>query len=152
MGSTIGLWIAYHLERYYRHRREVRKYSSLVLAIKLSTHLPSSFYRPKISLLYRPLDTQYLSDPEDEEETNTQLLPTNGAPPPASKGKNKSIRLTDVWDEREELFGLGSDSDNEDDGFDAGTAAARRAYAQPGTGGAGGGDGHSVPKIVVSNS
>jgi hypothetical protein len=35
------------------------------------------------------------------------LLPTH------HKNKGK-IRLTDVWDEREELFGIGDESDEED--------------------------------------
>ncbi|KAF9010575.1 hypothetical protein BDQ17DRAFT_1299080 [Cyathus striatus] len=87
LGSSLGLFTSYHLEKYYRHRRE-------------------------ISRLYRPLDTGALSELEDEEDLNdTQLLPTHYHQSGAAK---RAIRLMDVWDEREELFGIGDDSDEED--------------------------------------
>ncbi|KAK7692339.1 hypothetical protein QCA50_003964 [Cerrena zonata] len=93
LGSSIGLYIAYYLERYYRSRRE-------------------------ISRLYRPLDTDYLSsDDEDDLEAGVQLLPTNTALRASnntSKSVPKATRLADVWDEREELFDIGDESDDED--------------------------------------
>ncbi|TFK44343.1 hypothetical protein BDQ12DRAFT_594379 [Crucibulum laeve] len=91
LGSALGLFVAYYTERYYRHRREIAR-------------------------LYRPLNTDYVSDPEDDDDFNdTQLLPTHYNEAPAHKGsKNKGIHLADVWDEREELFGVGDESDDED--------------------------------------
>ncbi|KAH9951547.1 hypothetical protein B0H21DRAFT_775754 [Amylocystis lapponica] len=101
LGSSLGLYIAYYLERYYRHRRE-------------------------ISRLYRPLDVDSVpSDDEDDIEQSTQLLPTHYQPTPSQNGSkngrgaapkadNGRIRLTDVWDEREELFDIGGDSDDDE--------------------------------------
>ncbi|KAG6920262.1 hypothetical protein DXG01_005031 [Tephrocybe rancida] len=67
-----------------------------------------------IARLYRPLETS-LSDLEDfEDEAGTQLLPIHSDSAPAPKGHQyKSPRLTDVWDEREEVFGVGSDDDDD---------------------------------------
>lgn len=93
-GSSVGLFIAYHLERYYRHRKEIGR-------------------------LYRPLNTS-LSELEDyysDEETATQLLPTHtDHVTTAPKGnKYKSQHLADVWDEREEVFDIGAVSDDDED-------------------------------------
>ena len=75
----------------------------------------------QISRLYRPLDTDYLSDGEDEDdlEAGGVQLQTTPQQQPKSSSANKipetgAIRLGDVWDEREELFGVGGDSDEED--------------------------------------
>jgi len=69
----------------------------------------------KIARLYRPIDTGTLSDDDDDEAATTQLLPTHhnhtAIAPKATS--NKSIRLADVWDEREEIFGIGGESDDE---------------------------------------
>jgi hypothetical protein len=73
----------------------------------------------QISRLYRPLDTDYLSDDEDEElETGGVQLQTTSQNQPKPSSANKipktgAIRLGDVWDEREELFGVGGDSDED---------------------------------------
>lgn len=60
-----------------------------------------------------------LSDIDDyaEEDTGTQLLSTHfDSNDTASKGQNhKSTRLADVWDEREGLFDIGCDSDDDED-------------------------------------
>ncbi|KAG5349864.1 hypothetical protein C0989_001504 [Termitomyces sp. Mn162] len=92
LGSSVGLSVAYHLERYYRYRREINR-------------------------LYRPLETS-LSDLSDlEDETGTQLLPTyntNSDRAPKSS-QYKAPRFADVWDEREEVFDIGGASDEEDD-------------------------------------
>lgn len=60
---------------------------------------------------------------DDDEESGTQLLPTynkhlkpptvNGKPNSKGKGRARagSLSLADVWDEREEVFGVGDDSD-----------------------------------------
>ena len=75
----------------------------------------------QISRLYRPLDTDYLSDGEDEDdlEVGRVQLQTASQQQPKSSSANTipeigAIRLGDVWDEREELFGVGGDSDEED--------------------------------------
>jgi len=94
LGSSVGLYISYHLEKYYRRRRE-------------------------ISQLYRPLDTDYLSDGEDEDiEVGGVQLQTTSQSQPKPSSVNKipetgAIRLGNVWDEREELFGVGGDSDED---------------------------------------
>ncbi|KAF5380462.1 hypothetical protein D9615_004627 [Tricholomella constricta] len=90
LGSSVGLFAAYHLERHYRHRREIAR-------------------------LYRPINTS-LSDLEDcnDDDAGTQLLPTHAVI--TSKANNhKSQRLADVWDEREEIFDIDVVSDNDDD-------------------------------------
>jgi len=92
-GSSIGLAIAYRLEKYYRHRRE-------------------------ISRLYRPLNAEddLLSDDEDDLELGTQLLPARAEGSNAIVSPTKTVttsRLADVWDEGEELFDIGGDSGEE---------------------------------------
>ncbi|KAG6866750.1 hypothetical protein C0991_011409 [Blastosporella zonata] len=66
-----------------------------------------------IARLYRPIDTS-LSDLEDfDNEIGTQLLPTHTDAAPAPKNNHyKSPRLADVWDEREDVFDIGSDEDD----------------------------------------
>ncbi|KAK0225865.1 hypothetical protein IW262DRAFT_716048 [Armillaria fumosa] len=113
LGSSLGLWSAYYMEKYYRHRREIAR-------------------------LYRPLDTEPLSDEDDDDPLRgTQLLPTHNTQT-AKGGKQTATRMTDVWDEQEELFGIGDDSD--DDEPPRGTGAG----AQPGN--------VIVPKILVTPS
>ncbi|SRR6266404_1307250 len=85
--------------------------------------------------LYRPLSASNssLNLPSDEEdESGTQLLPLYNKPetPPSAlfpqnknkKGKGRarsgSLALADVWDEREELFGVGNDDGDDDDDED----------------------------------
>lgn len=63
---------------------------------------------------------------------------------PAKAGR---IRLGDVWDEREELFGIG-DSDSEDDG-EGGAASRSRPPRSPAVATPLQGKG---PKIVVTSS
>ncbi|KII92791.1 hypothetical protein PLICRDRAFT_37584 [Plicaturopsis crispa FD-325 SS-3] len=89
MGSAIGLYISYHLEKYYRHRRE-------------------------ISRLYRPITAD--PDSDSEEDAATQLLPTHRELPQPSKHKKTPSggALDDVWDEREELFAVGDEDDEEE--------------------------------------
>ncbi|KAH7916560.1 hypothetical protein BJ138DRAFT_1139333 [Hygrophoropsis aurantiaca] len=127
-GSSTGLYLAYYSERHYRSRREIAR-------------------------LYRPLDTDETSDAEDltddEGDQSTQLLPmyhnnnTSSSPSkPTSqvpKGKSqKARRLGDVWDEREELFGIGEDSDEDD----ADTPRPPRIAGQP----------PLPPKITITRS
>jgi len=111
LGSTMGLYVAYYLERYYRHRRE-------------------------ISRLYRPLHQDYLSD--SDEDDSTQLLPSHYIPINTNQGRSKPNNadanklnhnnLSDVWDEREELFGVGDASDDEGEG---GTSGERGRFITP---------------------
>ncbi|TFK54492.1 hypothetical protein OE88DRAFT_1676220 [Heliocybe sulcata] len=94
LGSSIGLYVAYYLERYYRHRREIAR-------------------------LYRPLDTDeeaLLSD--SEEDAAGPILPTHNPVGAKSQGNGATgkIRLEDVWDEREDVFDVGEDSDDEQGG------------------------------------
>ncbi|KAJ7685247.1 hypothetical protein DFH06DRAFT_36169 [Mycena polygramma] len=118
LGSSIGLFAAYHMERYYRKRREIAR-------------------------LYQPLDAGSMSDLEDDDDT-LQLLPTHHSAATAPKAsQQKAARLTDVWDEREELFDIGGDSDDED----ATPRAAGPPPQQPDTP-----DGQQVPKIFVTSS
>lgn len=118
LGSSLGLYVAYYLERYYRHRRE-------------------------ISRLYQPLDTDSLASDDEDDMSGTQLLPTHYQPR-ASRGASKKdrtpktdagrIRLSDVWDEREELFDIGADSEEEPEDID------RAATGPP----------PDTPKIIVT--
>ncbi|KAJ7449873.1 hypothetical protein FB451DRAFT_1286834 [Mycena latifolia] len=125
LGSSVGLFASYHMERYYRKRREIAR-------------------------LYQPLDSGSMSDLEDENDefAGTQLLPTHhSAAAAAPKGNHKSAaRLTDVWDEREELFGIGGDSDEEEDALTP-RMRAGPPPAQPDTP-----NGQPVPKIFVTAS
>ncbi|KAJ7235465.1 hypothetical protein B0H12DRAFT_1141621 [Mycena haematopus] len=119
LGSSVGLFASYHMERYYRKRREIAR-------------------------LYQPLDSGSMSDLDDEDD-GVQLLPTHHSAAAAPKGGQKgATRLTDVWDEREELFGIGGDSDDEDTATPRATrqAAPQQHPAAP--------DGHAVPKIFVT--
>ncbi|KAG1799752.1 uncharacterized protein HD556DRAFT_1344600 [Suillus plorans] len=103
LGSTVGLYLAYYIERYYRSQREIAR-------------------------LYRPLETNDISDAEDEGMSGTQLLPLYSHPSAPSRSKPAKVaRLHDVWDEREDLFGVGDDSDEEDD---AGTPRPQRESSQ----------------------
>jgi len=110
LGSSVGLFAASYIDRYYRYRRE-------------------------ISRLYRPLDTATpFSD--DEDERGTQLLPTHKKS--TLQGRQKSLQLADPWDEREELFGVGDDSDQEDE-------AESHTQSREAS------DGRQVPEITVTN-
>lgn len=122
LGSTLGLYLAYHIERYYRSRREIAR-------------------------LYRPLETDYISDADnasdDEGMSGTQLLPLYSHPSVTSKSKpTKVAHLNDVWDEREELFDIGDDSGEEDG---AGTPRPQHESSQ---------DGPPLPppKIIITSS
>lgn len=71
-----------------------------------SLYVYTIFTIMQLSRLYQPLSATTPEYEDDgDEENEFQLLPTHH-----KKGKT---RLTDVWDEREELFGVGEDSDEE---------------------------------------
>jgi len=94
LGSSLGLWVSYHLERYYRHRRE-------------------------ISRLYQPVsaeeEEELFSDSDTENYASSAparglpLLPTHNPVKPSTPKAQNHIRLGNVWDESEELFGIGED-------------------------------------------
>ncbi|RXW24984.1 hypothetical protein EST38_g917 [Candolleomyces aberdarensis] len=91
-GSSLGLLGSYHLEKYYRHRREINR-------------------------LYRPLNPEYSED-EDEELSSAFLLPTVSphlVPPKSGKGKTVRFADPDVWDEREEVFDVGEDESDDEE-------------------------------------
>lgn len=88
LGASLGLLIAYRLEKYYRFRREVAR-------------------------LYQPL-----GESEAEEESEEELLPTHNASKtaklaPISSQSRKDPRLGNVWDSRED-FDIGDASDEEE--------------------------------------
>jgi hypothetical protein len=86
---------------------------------------PSLTPPSQISRLYRPIsaeEDELLSDSESELDGNdgagrgVPLLPTHQlTKSPANKTPGQ-IRLGDVWDEREELFEIGDDEDEENAG------------------------------------
>jgi hypothetical protein len=142
LGSGIGLYVAYHLERYYRRRREVR--SSLIARVTLIYQTSR-----QISRLYRPLSASSsslnLDFSDEDEESGTQLLPLHNKPdtPPSAlfpqntnkKGKGRarsgSLALADVWDEREDLFGVGDDDDENEDSSEDGEEERPTPTASP---------------------
>ncbi len=91
----------------------------------------------QISRLYRPLDTATpFSD--DEDDGGTQLLPTHkNSTLQGHKRGQKSLQLADPWDEREELFGVGDDSDQDE--------AESHTHSRQAN------DGRQVPEITVTN-
>ena len=69
----------------------------------------------QIARLYRPLSaspSDFSDDDDDDELSGTQLLPTHHL---NTMKPGKNTRLADVWDEREELFGVGEESDDENE-------------------------------------
>jgi hypothetical protein len=155
LGSSIGLYSAYHIERYYRHRREVR------LVDPTLSNPALSIRNLQISRLYRPLDAEYDEDSDEEDEGADgerhgagPILPMH-YPPSASRGASPKPprpaagaakpgppgpggrkvqaggagRLSNVWDEREELFDIGEESGSEDEEGQAPHRAQGRAPA-----------------------
>ncbi|KAG9102541.1 hypothetical protein FRC06_001815 [Ceratobasidium sp. 370] len=91
LGSTVGLYAAYMIERHHRHRREIAR-------------------------LYQPLGQGEPSPSSSEENLS---LPLRAQPSKSNTKPSGSTRLANVWDSRsrEELFGIGEEddaSDNED--------------------------------------
>lgn len=70
---------------------------------------------------------EYGSDDEDQELLPSHYVPTDSSDsqprPPKTKQLNHN-NLSDVWDEREELFGIGDESDDEAEGAGANSATA----------------------------
>ncbi|EJU04288.1 hypothetical protein DACRYDRAFT_114641 [Dacryopinax primogenitus] len=100
LGSSLGLYLSWNLERYYRHRREIER-------------------------LYQPLDV--LEEPTDDEGDDT--LPsfyTRQQPRAVTSLGVQRSRLADVWDEREEVFHLVDGEEDEAEPPKAGTAGKTR--------------------------
>ena len=112
---------------------------------------PTSSNGPRqISRLYRPLSgsnsSLNLDSDTDDEIDGTQLLPLHNKPDTApsttkfpqnktKKGKGRArsggLALGNVWDEREELFGVGDDDDDDDDDSAAEDAGEERTQPPP---------------------
>jgi len=89
LGSSLGLYTSFRLERYYRHRREIAR-------------------------LYQPL-----GESEDSESEEELLPTTRGSKAAGSSAANMfyqqpKSRIGNVWDARED-FGIGDASDDETD-------------------------------------
>ena len=70
----------------------------------------------QIHRLYRPLNPEDDLSEEEDFEAGTQLLPTHvdsTTVRDALKSPVKTSRLADVWDEGEELFDIGEESEEE---------------------------------------
>lgn len=123
LGSSIGLFVSYHLEKYHRYRREIHR-------------------------LYRPLDSESLSDFEDDLDTlSTQLLPVHnqrarapvgigGIGVKAKEKKKGTVRFASVDEHREAPFEIGDDSadereDSEGEDEDMAFKPRREAVGQP---------------------
>lgn len=92
------------------------------------------------------------SDLDDDEASGTMLLPTHHERSTQGQGKGKGavfsrdegrIRLEDVWDEREEIFGIGDESDDED---------GQKAHGGPAPHGDSTPSSPAGPRIVVTSS
>lgn len=113
-GSSIGLFLSYHLERRYRHRREIHR-------------------------LYQPVQsTEDSSDSEDEGDSFLPL-PTHSSPNPRNKsspGRGARNPLGNVWDtsDSQEIFAI---ADDEEDG-DLSTPKTGASLIPPRSGAVGG--------------
>jgi hypothetical protein len=109
----------------------------------------TSQFDHKISRLYRPLGTGSQSDLDDDDDDtipDTQLLPmhnNHGASHTPKRSNRKSIRLADVWDEREELF-ASPDSDDDDELEAEGAVAGHPTRRVD--------EGQRLPEIYVTSS
>lgn len=83
--------------------------------------------------------SDFEEEEDDEDESmGTQLLPTHHVHNNLGLPLNKKARLADVWDERDEVFDIGVDSDEE---HDVTGSVNQPQFAQPGP-----------PRIVVSHA
>jgi len=99
LGSSLGLFVSYNLEKYYRRRREIAR-------------------------LYQPLDQLPEDMPSDDEDE--PMLPMYHKPsqpqPSSAKKARQEPRLGNVWDSREEVFEIGDDDDDEEEEDQSGRA------------------------------
>jgi len=110
LGSSLGLFVSYNLEKYYRRRREIAR-------------------------LYQPLDQLPEDLPSDEDEP---MLPMYHAPQKQSKAAQPrqatATRLGNVWDSREEIFGIGEDEEEEEDDGGNDNVGGRKVAPAPANG------------------
>jgi len=100
LGSSLGLFVSYNLEKYYRRRREIAR-------------------------LYQPLDQLPEDMPSDDDEPMLPMYQSSSQTQPSSAKKaRQEPRLGNVWDSREEGFGIGDDDD--DDEVDQGGEPERK--------------------------
>ena len=59
---------------------------------------------------------------EDQQLLPSHYVPTSSEPRPPKHSKPNHNNLSDVWDEREELFGIGDESDDDEGGGERGRA------------------------------
>lgn len=119
---------------------------SVLLVFSLNLHSRVA----QISRLYQPLQLDADQEEDDIEIDETPLLPSHFQPGASrSTGKNGTttrtdagkVRLDNVWDEGEELFNLGDDSD--DDEPRSAKSSTTPHFAN---------EGSVAPKIVVTDS
>ncbi|KAF4567594.1 hypothetical protein EYR40_006595 [Pleurotus pulmonarius] len=180
MGSSVGLYVAYHLEKYYRYRREIARlyrpieteYSSddsededsfsmtaQLLPLHTTTRPPSNA-NANVNANTRPhtISSRTHDDPFDDPPNgggiNSRYMPSNTAKLQKNGAKKKSVRFTDVWDagEREELFAVGDEGESEEDDEDVPLAVRKGSLtAGPGSEGRGLGNGSSTSGGSVDN-
>jgi len=98
LGASLGLYISFHIESYYRKRREIAR-------------------------LYKPLHDDGGASTDDEDETGPLFSPTSqhpaaSAPTAVSNHGRKSsfppMQFKNVWDDRMDVFDIGDDEDDEE--------------------------------------
>lgn len=62
---------------------------------------------------------------------SASMFPQNKTKKGKGRARSGGLALGNVWDEREELFGVGDDDDDEDDDDDSAAEDAREARTQP---------------------
>lgn len=89
LGSSLGLYTSFRLERYYRHRREIAR-------------------------LYQPLGESEDSESEEELLPTTRSSKVAGSSAANMFHQQPKTRIGNVWDARED-FGIGDASDDDAD-------------------------------------
>jgi hypothetical protein len=89
LGSSLGLYTSFRLERYYRHRREIAR-------------------------LYQPLGESEDSESEEELLPTTRSGKVAGSSAANMFHQQPKTRIGNVWDARED-FAIGDASDNDTD-------------------------------------
>jgi len=108
LGSSLGLYISFRLERYYRHRREIAR-------------------------LYQPLGESEDSESEEELLPTTRSSKTAGNSAANKFYQHPKTRVGNVWDARED-FGIGDASDGDSDQERGGNSRGRsEGVTQPST-------------------
>ncbi|KAF8342336.1 uncharacterized protein EI90DRAFT_1331386 [Cantharellus anzutake] len=97
LGSSCGLTVAYYLEKYYRKRREIAR-------------------------LYQPIDAD-IADAISDDELDSLTSEAHALPLYRQQSKPENVptsrnpsRMRDVWDDREELFAVDEEDEDELEG------------------------------------